>query len=335
MELLQFSQYIQTIDSHTMGEPTRIVTGGVPRIIGNTMMEKKKYMEKNLDWLRNVLMNEPRGHRDMFGAVFTDPCSDSCDLGVIFMESNGYLNMCGHGTIAAITTAVNIGVVEAKEIINIDTPAGIVKCKVKIEQDKVKEVTFVNVPSFVYIENEKIFVEGVGEVNIDIVFGGSFFGIVDAQQFGLSLISKEQQEIINLGLLIKKAANAQIRVEHPTNKEINKIDLIEFSLKSEKNEVDYRNTVVFGNGQIDRSPCGTGTCAKMALLYQQQKLKIAQPFIHESIIGSKFKGAVLHECKVGPYKAIVPEITGLAWITGMHQFVIDKEDPYNVGFTLS
>jgi proline racemase len=332
--MISFSQYIQTIDSHTMGQPTRIITGGTPRIQGSTMMEKKEYLQRNLDWMRKLLMTEPRGHKDMFGAIITDPCLPECDLGVIFMDGNGYLNMCGHGTIGTVTTALNIGIIELKNSIKIDTPAGMVECSVEVSNKKVETVTFTNVPVFVFAENVKVFVEDVGNVLLDVAFGGSIFGIVNAERFGLKLVSEEQQQLIALGNKIKKAANEQLKFIHPLIPEISSIDLIEFSLKSDKKDVDYRNTVIFGNGQIDRSPCGTGTCAKMALLHSQGKLKINQNFIHESIIDSHFTGRVIGSSRVGTYHAIIPQITGSAWITGMHQFIIENEDPYYEGFLL-
>ncbi|WP_199614363.1 proline racemase family protein [Paenibacillus alkalitolerans] len=330
--MLQFSRYIQTVDSHTMGEPTRIVTGGAPRILGKSMMEKKNHMETRLDWLRKLLMNEPRGHKDMFGAVITDPCIEDCDLGVIFMDSKGYLNMCGHGTIGTVTTAINLGIVEPKPIIRLDTPAGVIECRVEMDSHCVKQVTFTNVPSFVFKQNAEIEVEGIGTVTLDIAFGGSIFGIVDARPFHLRLVPQEQQKLVSLGMSIKKAANEQLYYEHPLIPEIHKIDLIEFSIPSATPGVHYRNAVVFGNGQVDRSPCGTGTCAKMALLHQQGKLSIGENFVHESIIDSSFIGRCLSVTSVGEYPGVIPEISGSAWVTGMHQFIIEKDDPFQDGF---
>ncbi|RSK55658.1 proline racemase family protein [Bacillus canaveralius] len=332
--MINLSQYIQTIDSHTVGEPTRIITGGAPRILGSTMMEKKHYLESKMDWLRKLLMTEPRGHRDMFGAIITDPCSEGCDVGVIFMDNNGYLNMCGHGTIGTVTTALNIGMIEPKRYIKVDTPAGIVDCEVEFINDKASKVTFTNIPAFVFEEKVKVNVEGLGNILVDVVFGGSIFGIVDAEELGLKLVSEEQQHLISLGNKIKKAINEQSKFQHPLKPEINSIDLIEFSLKSEKQNIDYRNTVIFGNGQIDRSPCGTGTCAKMALLFKQGKLQVGEEFIHESIIDSKFVGRIISLSKVGNFQAVIPQITGSAWVTGMHQFIIDSEDPFYEGFLL-
>ncbi|WP_017728840.1 proline racemase family protein [Halalkalibacterium ligniniphilum] len=332
--MVHFSQFIQTIDSHTMGEPTRIVIGGAPRIIGSTMMEKKQYLEKNLDWLRKFLMTEPRGHKDMFGAIITEPCSAECDIGTVFMDNNGYLNMCGHGTIGTVTTALNIGMIESKEIIKVETPAGTVDCYVDFSNNKVEKVTFTNVPSFVFQERVKVHIQDVGYVLVDVSFGGSIFAIVEAEQVGLNLMREEQQQLMNLGIKLKKAVNEQLNFQHPLKPDINSIELIEFSKKKNEKEGYYRNVVIFGNGQIDRSPCGTGTCAKMALLFSQGKLRIGESFIHESIINSTFTGRIIGTTKVGDFDAIIPQITGSAWITGMHQFIIESEDPFHEGFVL-
>ncbi|MCF6093679.1 proline racemase family protein [Microaerobacter geothermalis] len=332
--MIRFSHYIQTIDSHTMGEPTRIITGGAPRILGKTMMEKKLYMESELDWLRKLLMSEPRGHKDMFGAILTEPCDETCDLGVVFMDSKGYLNMCGHGTMGTVTTAINTGIMKPKPVIRLDTPAGVVECKVKIENDTVKEVSLKNVPSFVLYQDIDIDLPEIGKITMDIAFGGSIFGIVDAAQLGLKLMMEEHQQLIYFGKLIMTEANKQVKVAHPLIPQINKIDLVEFSLLSNKPGIHYRNVVVFGNGQIDRSPCGTGTCAKMASLYQKKKLALHVEFVHESIINSTFVGKLLDVQQVGKYQAVIPQITGSAWITGMHQFIIEKDDPYPEGFLI-
>ncbi|MFF2289392.1 proline racemase family protein [Peribacillus butanolivorans] len=331
--MMAFSRYIQTIDTHTMGEPTRVVINGMPKIGGRTIFEKKQYLAENLDSMRKFLMNEPRGHQDMFGAILLPPCIDSCDLGVIFMDSGGYLNMCGHGTIAAISVAIHIGLIEKKEKIRLDAPAGVIECRVSYKNEKIHEVIFLNVPSFLIAEDVKVQVENIGEVTLDIAFGGSIFGIVDASRFGLELKIDEQLQLSNIGTAIKKAINEQYTFCHPVNKQINKVDLVEFSLKQGNNY--YRNTVVFGRGQIDRSPCGTGTSAKMAILHKKGKLELGQKFVHESIINSTFTGRIVGETTVEEYSAVIPEISGKAWITSFNQFVLEDSDPYVEGFCLA
>lgn len=325
--MLTKENYIETIDAHTMGEAARIVVSGIPNIYGESMMEKKNYMQSNLDSIRKLLMHEPRGHLNMFGAIITPPCNP-CDLGVLFMDSGGYLNMCGHGTIASVTLAINHGLIEKKEKVFLDTPSGVVECQVEYENDKVKEVSFINVASFVYKKDVIVLVEGIGSVTMDIAFGGSFFAIVDANQFDLKLDISEQDKIALLGVAIRKAANEQVVIEHPEIEDIDSIDLVEFSLKLGHNH--YKNTVVFGDGQIDRSPCGTGTCAKLSTL----QLDPGESIIQESIIGSQFIGTVVSQATVGDYHAIIPKITGSAWMTGIHKFVLEETDPYEEGFLL-
>ncbi|MBM7715531.1 proline racemase/trans-L-3-hydroxyproline dehydratase [Bacillus thermophilus] len=326
--MIEIESYIETIDAHVMGEAARIVIGGIPEILGESMMDKKRYVQKNMDDIRKLLMHEPRGHLNMFGAILTRPCQSSCDIGVLFMDSGGYLNMCGHGTIAAVTVAVHSGLIERKDKVFLDTPSGIVECHLVYEQDKVKEVSFINVPAFLYERGVSVFVENVGHVEMDIAFGGSFFAIVDAEPFQLQLTTEEQEKITSLGMKIRKAANEQLTVSHPYIPEINTIDLVEFSLQLDEHY--YRNTVVFGDGQIDRSPCGTGTCAKLSTL----NLRPGEYIIQESIIRSQFKGEVVGFTEVGNYKAIIPKITGSAWVTGIHKFSLDVSDPFKEGFLL-
>ena len=326
--MVKLENYIRTIDAHTMGEAARIVVDGIPTIHGETMMQKKQYMQSEMDYIRKLLMHEPRGHLNMFGAILTKPFHSECDLGVLFMDSGGYLNMCGHGTIAAVTVAIDQGIITKKDIVHLDTPSGVVKCFVAYENEKVKEVSFINVPAFIFKKNVSVLVKDVGDVTVDIAFGGSFFAIVDAAQFNLKLTIEEQDKIADLGVKIRKAVNEQLEIAHPEIPDITTVDLVEFSSKVKENH--YRNTVVFGDGQIDRSPCGTGTCAKLATL----DLEIGEQIIQESIIGSKFKGSIVEFTEVQDTQAIIPKITGAAWITGIHQFSLDATDPYEEGFLL-
>lgn len=326
--MAEINDFIETVDTHTMGEAARIIVGGIPEIKGRTMMEKKQYVQAELDYIRKLLMHEPRGHLNMFGAILTQPCYEKADLGVLFMDSGGYLNMCGHGTIAVVTAAIKTGRMKKKDKVLLDTPSGLVECFITYENDNVKEVSFINVPAFLLKKNTKILVKDEGWVTVDIAFGGSFFAIADAKQFDLQLDIEEQDKITALGMAIKEAVNQQLTIIHPEIPEINTVDLVEFSLHLGKNH--YINTVVFGEGQIDRSPCGTGTCSKLATL----DLKLGEQIIQESIIGSKFKGTVVGFTKVNNYEAIIPKITGSAWITGFHKFSLEANDPYTEGFLL-
>jgi len=320
-----------------MGEPTRIITGGIPNIKGNTMAEKKQYLIDEMDYLRTALMNEPRGHRDMFGSIITQPCSQEADFGIIFMDGGGYLNMCGHGSIGAATVAVETGIVKAKEPVTdviMDTPAGLIKAQVKVSGEKVEEVSIVNVPSFLYKEGVTVDVPGLGKLTLDISFGGSFFALVDAKNLGIDILPKNVTELMQLALKIRDCVNQQVEMRHPYLSHIKTCDLVEIYGEPTHPDADYKNVVIFGDGQVDRSPCGTGTSAKMAALYAKGKLKEGEPFVYESILGTLFKGKILGITKAGDFDAVTPEITGSAYITGFNTFIIDDRDPVKYGFVL-
>lgn len=334
---MKFSRYIHAIDSHTMGEPTRVVVGGVPNIPGKTLPEKKAYLEENMDYLRRAIMHEPRGHNDMFGSILLQPVSDEADIGIIFMDGGGYLNMCGHGTIGASTIAIESGMVPKVEPyteLTLEAPAGLIRVKAAIENGKVKEVSFRNVPAFLYKEDVKINVPEIGEITLDISFGGSFFAIVDAKQLGIKITPENATKLKDIGLKIRDIVNKEIEIQHPTLKHIKTVDLVEIYDEPTNPEATLKNVVVFGEGQVDRSPCGTGTSAKMATLFAKGKLKEGELFVYESIIGTMFKGRVVGTTKVGDFDAVIPEITGSAYITGFNTFVIDEDDPMKYGFSL-
>lgn len=335
---MRMIKQITAIDSHTMGEPTRIVTGGIPNIPGNTMAEKKEYLIKHMDHIRTAIMHEPRGHNDMFGSIITSPCSPEAHAGIIFMDGGGYLNMCGHGTIGAMTTLCELGYVEVKEPVTdvvLEAPAGLIRGKVKIENNKAKEVSFRNVPSFLYKPDITVDVAGVGKIKADISFGGSFFCILEAKQINLDLDAKNSKQIIEVGMKILRAVNEQVKVEHPELKHINTIDLVEIYGPAKMKGSTLRNAVIFGEGQLDRSPCGTGTSAKLALLYAKGQIKPNEEFVYESVIGTQFKGKIVETMEKNGYKCVIPEITASAFITGINQFLIDPEDPVKYGFTLN
>lgn len=329
---------IQAIDSHTMGEPTRIVVGGVPLIPGKTMPEKKAYLEEHMDNLRTAIMLEPRGHKDMFGSIITQPTREDADLGIIFMDGGGYLNMCGHGSIGAATVAVETGMVEVTEPytkIILEAPAGLIKAKVKVKDGKAVETSIENVPSFLYKKDIEIELPDIGKILVDISFGGSFFVLVKASDLGVDIDPKNATKLSQIGLKIRDIINSTIKIEHPILKHINKVDLVEIYGPAKSTEATLQNVVVFGDGQIDRSPCGTGTSAKMAALYAKGLLKKGEEFVYESILGTMFKGRVLNDTKIGEYSGITPEITASAYITGFNHFVIDDSDPVKFGFKLA
>ena len=271
------------VDSHTMGEPTRIVIGGIPVIKGETMALKKKYLEENMDDVRTALMLEPRGHDDMFGSIITQPVNPNADLGIIFMDGGGYLNMCGHGTIGAVTVAIEMGMVPVKEPITeviLEAPAGLVKARAKVRDNVVEEVSFENVPSFLYKRDVKMELPDIGEIRLDIAFGGSFFAIIHASELKTKVIKENTSRLIELGLRIRAKLNNEIKVVHPEQDHIRTIDLVEIYDEPSHPDADFKNAVIFGNGQIDRSPCGTGTSAKMATLYSKGALKLDKSFVY-------------------------------------------------------
>lgn len=334
---MKIQKTINAIDSHTMGEPTRIIIGGIPKLSGNTMAEKKQFLIDNLDHIRTGIMLEPRGHANMFGSIITQPCNDIADFGIIFMDGGGYLNMCGHGSIGAITVSIETGMVPMVEPVTdvtMDTPAGIVTGKAKVQDGKVKEVSIVNVPAFLYKRDVTVDVPDIGQVKLDVAFGGSFFAIVHAPQLGLKIEPQNSTKLTEVGLKIRDAVNAQVEMQHPELSHIKTCDLVEIYDAPTHPEATYKNVVIFGQGQVDRSPCGTGTSAKLATLYAKGELKEGELFVYESILGTLFKGRIVGLSKVGEFDAIIPEITGAAYITGYNTFMFDDDDPVKYGFVL-
>jgi proline racemase len=322
---------LSVIDTHTAGEPTRILTG-YSKVQGSSIFEIKRKLQAEHDWLRRFLLQEPRGHRDMFGAVLLPPKTRECDLGVIFMDNGGYLDMCGHGIIGAVTCAIETHIVKPKKEILVDTPAGVVKARTATRKGKVESVSFENVPAF-KMKSIQVQLEGK-TVPVDIAFGGNFFAHLYAKEVALEIEPRNGSKFIDLGIRIRDAVNQRGKLVHPDKPGIGRVELVEFSGPPKTEDANARNVVVFGQGQIDRSPCGTGTCAKMALLHSEGKLKIGEKFVHESILGTKFLGRLLGTTRVGEYDAVVPEITGSASVTGFNRLVLDDNDPFEDGFLL-
>lgn len=333
---MKYEHEFKCIDSHTMGEATRIVYEGFPELTGETMMEKKKYLEEHFDHYRKALMLEPRGHKDMFGAIITDPVHAEADLGVIFMDSGGYLNMCGHGSIGTASMAVETGLVEVTEPyteVVLDAPSGLIRTKVHVKNKKAVDVSILNVPSFLYERNLQIEVPKYGIISYDISFGGSFFALVDADRIGLKLTEENIEEITDLGMKLRKKINQTQDIRHPYL-DITTVDLVEFYTRHCSEGASMKNCVIFGGAQADRSPCGTGTSAKIAALYAKGELGLGEPFVYESITGSMFRGEAIKEIEIDGKRGIVPQITGSAYITGMNTWYLDDEDPLEYGFSL-
>ncbi|MFV0520169.1 MAG: proline racemase family protein [Lachnospirales bacterium] len=332
-----FDRNITVVDSHTAGEPYRLVTGGIPPIKGNTMSEKLKYFIDNYDSLRTGLMHEPRGHSDMFGGILTEPVSSEADFGIIFMEGAGYLNMCGHGTIATVTIILETGLLKMEypeTCVTLDTPAGLVKCIAKCENNKVISVSLVNVPSFLYKRDLPVEIDGK-EYKVDIAFGGSFFCLINEKELMIDISVENLPELKSFAEKFEQELNNNDKYEfkHPLLPHIKTVDLIEIYKKLDGKEADAQNVVIFG-GSVDRSPCGTGTSAKLSTLYAKGELKEGEVFKYASVIGSVFQGKIIGTTKVGEFDAVIPEITGSAYIYGFNNLVWDKHDPYYAGFRL-
>jgi len=333
LNLDSFEATFKAIDTHTVGESTRVLFSGFPKLEGNTMIERKNFLAKKHDQYRQALMYEPRGHHDMFGAYICEPINPEADFGVIFMDTGEYLNMCGHGTIGSVTALIESGMVDAKEPyteVVLEAPAGLIRTKAEVKNGKVLNVTLTNVPAFLYKQNLTTNIDGK-EITYDISFGGSFFALIDITQLGLNVEPKNIPEITRIGMQLIKQVNAEQKMQHPTL-DITSVDLAEFYCPTDTPGCDYRNVVIFGNNMADRSPCGTGTSAKLAALHARGKIGIGEDFVYESFIGSKFKGVIKETTKVGDYDAVVPMITGSAYVTGEATYVIDSDDPLKYGF---
>ncbi|WP_077329140.1 proline racemase family protein [Virgibacillus siamensis] len=333
---MKLNRLFTTIDTHTGGNPTRTVLSGLPELKGNTMSEKMLYMQKHYDWIRKFLMNEPRGHDVMSGALMVNPCHPDADIGVIYIETGGYLPMCGHDTIGFCTALVEAGLIAIHEPytnINLDTPAGLVKVKVTVENGKALEVSFANVPSFL-LKTVEMDVENVGPIECEIAYGGNFYGIIDARKLGLELTTDNASTIIDKAITIRNAINEQVAISHPEQPFINGLTHIEFYTDPVHPDADLKNTVVVPPGGIDRSPCGTGTSAKLATMFHHGDIKQDEQFIYESIVGTLFKAKILETTNLKNYEAVIPEVTGSAWVMGMHRFFYNEKDPLAEGYLL-
>ena len=329
---------IYTIDSHTAGMPTRIIVGGIPYLPGDTMTRKAEYFRDNFDYIRTALFQEPRGILRGVGALITTPANSGAQLGVIFMDSKYQLiHMCGHGSIGVVTAAIEFGMVEAVEPVTtvvLDTPAGLVTGYAKVQGGCVESVSIHNVPSFLY-KSTVINIPNVGSIPVDVAFGGEFFAIVAANNIGANVDRKNASQLSELAMTIKGAANSQITVKHP-QKPVSAIDAVRICNKPTKHGTHIKNITVFEEGDkgIDRSPCGTGTSAHLATLYAKGQIKLNQECIHESIIGTTFKGKVVSQTKVGKFDAIIPEITGSAYTMGINTLILSPNDPMKNGFLI-
>lgn len=322
------------IDAHTCGNPVRLVAGGGPLLQGNSMMERRLHFLREFDWIRKGLMFEPRGHDMMSGSILYPPCDSQNDIGVLFIETSGCLPMCGHGTIGTITIAIEEGLVIPKipGQLRIETPAGLVLIEYQQQERKVKSVKLTNVASFLYASDLEVNCPDLGNIKVDVAYGGNFYAIVDPQENFPGLEHFTADQLISWSRVCRKRLNEQYEFVHPENPNIKGLSHLLWTGKTIAPTSTARNAVFYGDKAIDRSPCGTGTSARMAQWYAKGKLKKGEPFIHESIIGSTFTGLIEEEKTVIGLPAIVPSIAGWARVTGYNTIIIDDEDPYAHGF---
>jgi proline racemase len=336
---MRSSRVLAAVDSHTEGMPTRVVTGGVGVVPGDTMSERRRYFVEHLDDLRTLLMYEPRGHAAMSGAILQPPTRPDADWGVLFIEVSGCLPMCGHGTMGVATVLVEtgmVGVMEPVTDIRLDTPAGLVLARVHVVDGHAESVTLRNVDSFAYELDARIEVPGYGVVSLDVAFGGNFYTITELAELGIEFQpgdARVRQQMLDAGLAIMDAVNDRIAPKHPEQPEIVGCHHVYLTAPG-STAVQSRHAMAIHPGWFDRSPCGTGTSARMAQLHARGELALHTDFVNESIIGSRFVGRLIDETSVGGRPAVVPTVTGRAWVTGMGQYLLDPTDPFPAGFQL-
>ena len=328
---------IQTIDSHTEGEPLRIILSGYPALKGKTLLEKRTNARRFHDELRKALIWEPRGHRDMYGAIIVEPDTPDADFGVIFIHNEGYSTGCGHAVIALTKVFVETGLISMNEPeteVKMDVPSGFIKSYAKVKNGQVTGVRFENVPSFVQSLDTEIDVPGIGKVNYDLAFGGAFYAFVDVAQLGLNCTSKYQNQLIETGIKIKHAVMDSVKMVHPLEPDMNFLYGTIFTGVSKNPNHHSRNVCIFAEGEVDRSPTGTGVSARAAILHAKDEIKTGESIIIESIIDSTFSVKVVETTTFGNYDAVIPEVSGNAYITGKNTFWINPEDPLKDGFIL-
>jgi len=335
-ELLRARDSIVCIDSHTGGEPTRFVVGGLPEIKGDNITEKSRFFEENYDYLRTVLTAEPRAHKAMHAMILCSPSTDEADFGLIITCALGYLGMCGHGLIGAVASAIEAGIIKAVEPVThvtVETPSGLMKVHADVSNGEVGGVTFRNQPSFVYKEDLEIETDKYGKLKVDVAYGGNWYVVVNVEQLGLEISIENLDKLGEANNLILEAVNASVSAEHPQLGPAGKIPQMVFVGPAKNPEAHSMNLITSEALGYDRSPCGTGSSAKMAVLHAKGKLRLNEEYVHESgTTGSLFRGRLVEETKLGSIDAVVPEITGFAHISGINYIVMDPRDSLRHGF---
>jgi proline racemase len=333
----RYPERIITIDSHIAGEPARLIVSGVGSVPGETMQAKRAFFMAHYDHIRLLLTREPRGHRDMFAACVTEPVSAGAHFGLIYMDARRYPYLCGHATMGAVMTLIEAGEIDAADDdlqVIVDTPSGPMQATAYMHDGRVESVAIRMVPSFVYRDKETLAVADYGQLTVATVCVGGFFVMVSADQIGLDFSPSNWPRLRDLGMELIQAANEQLTVRHPTRPEVNTVDVTEFYDPTMDAQNKGKNLVILGEGHMDRSPCGTGTAAKMTLLHHRGQFGFDDTFSNTSPLGTKFKGRLVEEIQLGDTKAVVAEVRGSAHITGIHEFIIDAKDPFQKGFLL-
>jgi len=328
---------VRTIDAHAEGEPLRVILDGLPSLEGDTILERRRFARQHIDTIRTALMWEPRGHADMYGCILTPPVTPGADLGVLFVHNEGFSTMCGHGIIAVSTVVIETGILRATPPITtlrIDTPAGLVTAFAHGSAERVDRVTFHNVPSYVLELEGSVRIDGVGDVVFDLAFGGAFYAFVDAGSVGLRCEPGQLRRLIETGNAIKAGVTAARTIEHPTDPDLAFLYGTIFTGPALSPDAHSRNVCIFADGEVDRSPTGTGVSARVAIHHARGELEIGTTISIESIIGSRFTGRVVEHTTFGGAPAVIPEVGGRAFITGRHEFVLDPADPFRSGFFL-
>lgn len=332
---------LTTIDAHAAGEPLRVIVSGdehgFPALPGDSILAKRRYAREHFDHLRQALMFEPRGHADMYGCILTPPPTPDGDFGVLFTHNEGYSTMCGHGIIGLTTVVFETGLRPAEgpaPVLRLDTPAGRVTARAEWDGARVRSVSFENVPAFVEALDQTVWVPGLGEVRYDVAFGGAFYAFCEAEALGVRLTAADFRKLIEVGMRVKHAVMETRLIQHPFEDDLGFLYGTILCGPAHEPGAHSRNVCIFAEGEVDRSPTGTGVSARVALEHARGRLAIDQPFTVESLIGTTFTGRVVRTETFGGYDAVIPEVSGRAWITGRHEFLIAPDDPLRDGFIL-
>ncbi|MGD8868009.1 MAG: proline racemase family protein [Gemmatimonadales bacterium] len=346
---MRLTQMITAVDAHAAGEPGRVIIGGVVDVPGATMYEKKVYLERHADGLRKRMLREPRGYPALCCNVILPPTHPDADAGFVIMEQTEYPPMSGSNTICVATVLIETGIVEAREPVTelvLESPAGLIPVRAQVLGGKVTNVTFENVPAFAFQLDAEIDVPDLGPVRVDVAYGGMFYVIAEAERFGLSLVPEEGGRIARIGAMLTAAAREQLPAVHPEDPQIAGVSISQLTGPASDPSARAKNAVTVSTGAVDwarpetwrgaldRSPCGTGTCARMAALHARGQLAVGEDFPHEGILGTIFTGRIMSETRVGDRPAVVTTLSGRAWITGISQYVVDTDDPFPEGFTV-